>query len=68
MCIRDRFLIVIVAIPHLRAAWRYDPRAPQNNAYYKASPETRIEYGAMYFGLAALLAIMTYTVHGMIQG
>jgi Zn-dependent protease len=62
------FLIVIVAIPQLRAAWRYDPRAPQNNAYYKASPETRIEYGAMYFGLAALLAIMTYTVHGMIQG
>jgi len=61
-------LIVIIAIPQLRAAWSYDPRAPQNVAYYNASPETRIEYGAMYFGLAALLGIMTHTVHGMIQG
>jgi Zn-dependent protease len=60
------FVIVIVAIPQLKMAWNFDPKAPQNAAYYNAPPALRVEYGAMYFGLAALLAIMTYTVHGMI--
>jgi len=59
-------LIVIVAIPQLLAAWRYDPRDPQNIAYYNATPELRLEYGAMYFGLAAVLAVMTYSVHQML--
>lgn len=60
------FLILLVALPQLRAAWKFDARAPENAAYYNASSALKIEYGAMYFGLAALLGIMTYVVHGML--
>jgi Zn-dependent protease len=60
------FLIAIVAIPQLRMAWNFDPKAAQNAAYFSAPPQLRLEYAVMYFGLAALLGIMTYTVHGMI--
>ena len=59
-------LIVILAWPQLVAAWRYDPKAPANAAYYNASPALRLEYAALYFGLAALLGVMAYSVHGMI--
>ena len=59
-------LIAIVAIPQLRLAWTFDPHAPENAAYFNAPAELKWEYGAMYLGLAALLAIMTYTVHGLL--
>jgi Zn-dependent protease len=61
------FVMLLVALPQLKLAWSFDPKAPANAAYYNASPETRLEYGVMYFGLAALLGIMTYSVHGMLQ-
>ena len=60
------FLIAIVALPQLRRAWNFDPNAPENAAYYNAPAALRFEYAVMYLGLAALLAIMTYSVHGMI--
>jgi Zn-dependent protease len=59
-------LLAIVAIPQLRLAWNFDPEAPENAAYFNAPVELKYEYGAMYLGLAALLAIMTYSVHGML--
>lgn len=59
-------LIAIVALPQLRRAWNFDPNAPENAAYYSAPAALRLEYAVMYLGLAALLAIMTYSVHGMI--
>jgi hypothetical protein len=61
------FLIAIVAIPQLRMAWNFDPKAPENAAYYNVSAELKLEYAVMYFGLAALLGIMTYSVHAMID-
>jgi hypothetical protein len=55
-----------IAFPKLAAAWRYDPSAPNNLAYYGVPFAIKLGYGAAYLGLAALLAIMTYEVHGML--
>lgn len=59
-------LIAIMAVPALREAWHYDPNAPENQAYYSASAETKIQYGALYLALAAFLAVMTEATHMMI--
>jgi len=59
-------MMAIVAIPQVMKAWRYDPSAPENRAYYTVSREQKLGYGAAYIGLAAFLAIMTNEVHEMI--
>ena len=59
-------ILVIFAIPQLSKAWHFDPQAPENAAYYNAPANVRLEYAAMYLGLAALLGIMTYKVHEML--
>jgi Zn-dependent protease len=61
-------LIAIISFPQLMKAWNYDPTAPENKAYYNAPLQTKIEYGALYLALAALLAVMTYDVHDMLSG
>ena len=61
------FVIGIVAIPHLLAAWRYDPNQPGNIAYYGCIPAgVKVEYAALYLGLVVLLGIMTTRVHEML--
>src|SRR5205814_2071614 len=60
-------LVVILALPQLVKAWRHDPNAPENVAYYGATLQTKVEYGATYLALAALLAIMTYDLHEMLS-
>jgi Zn-dependent protease len=60
-------VIAIIALPQLMKAWKYDPQAPENIAYYNVEPKTRIEYAVLYLGLAALLAIMSYEVHEMLE-
>jgi Zn-dependent protease len=59
-------LIAIVSIPQLLRAWRYDPQAPENIAYYGVAAQTKLEYGAAYLGLAGFLGIMTYELHEML--
>lgn len=62
-------VIVIIALPHLLQAWRYDPSLPENQAYYGRIPaETKLEYAALYLGLVVLLGLMTYNVHAMLAG
>jgi Zn-dependent protease len=61
-------IIVVMAIPQLAHAWRYDPKAPENAAYYGVPLQTKLEYGVTYLALAALLGIMTYDVHEMLRG
>jgi Zn-dependent protease len=61
-------IVVILAVPQLMKAWRYDPKAPENVAYYGAPLQTKLEYGGAYLALAALLAVMTYDVHEMLSG
>jgi Zn-dependent protease len=59
-------LIAILAAPHVIAAWRFDPKKAEAAGYYVASTAEKIEYGALYIGMTALLAIMTYEVHEML--
>jgi Zn-dependent protease len=60
-------IVVILAIPQLMKAWRYDPKAPENVSYYGVPLQTKLEYGGAYLALAALLAVMTYDVHEMLS-
>ena len=59
-------LMAIIAAPQVMKAWRFDPRALENAAYYAASTETKFTYAIYYLGLAAYLAIMTHDVHEML--
>jgi len=61
-------LMAVLAVPSLIKAWKYDPRAPENLAYYGTATAIRIEYGLFYLGLAVFLAIMTHDVHMMLEG
>lgn len=54
--------MAILAAPQLMRAWRHGPDA-EDAAYYQATPEQRLTYGAYYLGLAGFLAIMSYEVH-----
>ena len=47
-------------------AWRYNPQAPENAAYYTTSLETKLTYGIFYVALAGFTAIMSYDVHEML--
>jgi hypothetical protein len=49
-------------------AWRYDPKAPEKVIYYGVALQTKLEYGAAYLVLAALLNVMTYDMHEMLSG
>jgi len=58
----------VIALPHLLAAWRYDPARPDNVAYYgQVGAAAKLEYTVLYLGLAALLGVMTYRVHDMLS-
>lgn len=59
-------LMTILAAPQVMKAFRYNASAPENAAYYNASMETKLEYAALYIGLAAFLAVMTYDVKQML--
>jgi Zn-dependent protease len=59
-------VIAIMAFPQVLAAWRYDPAAPENRAYYGIPDSTKFEYAALYLGLLALLGVMTYNMHDML--
>lgn len=56
-------LIGVLALPSIAAAWRYDPNSPSALAYRDIPEVTRYEYAAMYLGLTAFLAIMSYESH-----
>jgi Zn-dependent protease len=59
-------LICIFALPQIMKAWRYDPTAPENVAYYGVAAQTKLEYGAAYLALTGFLAVMTYELHEML--
>ena len=60
-------LIGLLAAPQLVKAWKYDPKAPENLSYYGIAPRRRYEFLALYFGLAAYLAFMTYRTHALLS-
>jgi len=61
-------LVAIFSFPQLVKAWKYDPQAPENVAYYQTPVQTKLEYGALYLAFTAYLAVMTYEVHEMLSG
>lgn len=56
-------LIAVLAAPSLFAAWRYDPNAPEAQAYRDVPASTKAEYAIMYLGLACVLAVLAHDVH-----
>ena len=60
-------VVLVVAIPQLVAAWRYDPRTAANRAYYGVSSEVKFEYAALYLGLVAVLGLIVYSLHGELE-
>ena len=62
-------LIAILAVPHVIAAFRFDPTSsPEAQRYHDVSPRTRWEYGLIYVGLIAFLAYMTNDLHRELRG
>jgi len=59
-------IIAIIAFPQLIKAWKYDPKAPENIAYYGVPLQTKLEYGGLYLALTAYLGVMTFEVHEML--
>ena len=60
------FIVAILAFPQLMKAWNYDPKAPENVAYYGVPLQAKLEYGGLYLALTAYLCILTYEVHEML--
>ncbi len=60
-------LVAILAVPQLMKAWRYDPDAPENRAYYGISAEARLTFTAYYLGLVVFLAMMAHELHDMLE-
>ena len=58
-------LIAVFAIPQLMLAWRYDPKAPENVAYYGVPLSVKLEYVTLYFGLAVILGLMVSELHAI---
>jgi Zn-dependent protease len=59
-------LVAVMAAPQLWSAWKYDPNAPENQAYYSISKQDRFTYASFYIVLLVLLALMTHDVHEML--
>lgn len=59
-------LMAVLAAPSVIQAFKYDPQAPENQAYYGVSMENRITYAIAYLALAAFLAIISSDVHDML--
>src|SRR5262249_17529206 len=59
-------MLAVISIPQLIKAWHYDPKAPENIAYYGVPVQTKLEYGVFYLALTGFLAVMTYELHEML--
>jgi Zn-dependent protease len=60
-------LVGLLALPSVIQAWRYNPNDPAHAAYRDVPNKVRYEYGIMYLGLTAFLAIMAYEAHALLQ-
>lgn len=56
-------LVAVLAYPQIKEAIWGDPNKPEQ--YYEVARETRINYGVLYLGMVAFLAMMSYSIHGM---
>ncbi|MFZ6674868.1 site-2 protease family protein [Undibacterium sp. Xuan67W] len=56
-------LIAILAYPQLKQAFSKEAPEGLPADYYQVPTNTRINYGALYLGLVAFLALMSYELH-----
>jgi Zn-dependent protease len=56
-------LIAILVLPQLKAAWNFDPKAPENQAYYGIKTEDRVYYALFYLILTGFLAVISHDLH-----
>ncbi len=61
-------IIGLLALPRLMEAWRYDPQAPANRAYYGVPFTVKVEYTGLYLILVLVLAIVTNLLHTELSG
>jgi len=61
-------IIALLAAPQLWKAIKYRKDSPEAATYYAVSTRIKWEYGFYYVALLAFLAVMTYDVHGMLEG
>jgi Zn-dependent protease len=59
-------LVAVLAYPQLKEAIWGDPA--KDASYYTVPRDTRINYGVMYLGLVAFLAMMSYSIHNLLDG
>jgi Zn-dependent protease len=59
-------LVAVLAYPQLKEAIWGDPT--KDASYYTVPRDTRINYGVMYLGLVAFLAMMSYNIHNLLDG
>lgn len=59
-------LMAVLAAPQLVKAWKFDPKLPENAAYYATTAETRVTYAMSYIGLLGFLAVMAHDTHEML--
>lgn len=60
-------LMAVLAAPQVWKAIKFDPNAPENQAYYSVTLAKRIEYTIYYLALAGFLALISYDVHEMLE-
>ena len=60
-------LMAILAAPQVWNAFKFDPDAPENQAYYSVTPAKRLEYATYYIGLAVFLALISYETHELLE-
>ena len=61
------FLIALMAAPQVWKALTYRSDSEEARTYYAVSDAVKWEYGLVYVGLTAFLAVMTNDVHQMLE-
>jgi Zn-dependent protease len=60
-------LMALLAAPQVWKAWTYRSDSEEAKTYYAVPTAKKWEYGFMYLGLAAFLAVMAHDVHEMLE-
>ena len=60
-------LMAVLAAPQVWKAWTFDPNGEEARTYYAVPTAKKWEYGLMYLGLAAFLAVMAHDTHEMLE-
>jgi len=60
-------LMAFLAAPQVWKAWTYRKDSEEAQTYYAVPAAKKWEYGFMYLGLAAFLAVMTNETHEMLE-